>query len=132
MKIISVDKTKFEKRLGYIIFFMLNFLIILSISTMILESNSMYVKYGINKINGGDYGKYCYDSLLIGSQICNCYGICSGSDSERPKFHNALLFYFLIVILIVDSIVIYSKQNKLKFTWYNNRELHNLDKGVNQ
>lgn len=117
MKSICIDQVKFERRLGYGFLFLFNFLIISSSATMIFESNSMYVVTGINEYNGGSYSEYCYDSLWGTGQVCNCYGICAGMESERPKFHNELLFQFLFAILIGDGIIIYSKQNKFKFKW---------------
>lgn len=121
MRKVCVNKSKFEKSIGYGSWAIITITILAFQTISIIEMNNVYSEreptcYGIvDDVDCTPYltGRSCYDSILYDEPKCSRYYSMEGITQERVGF-----FLMLNIInFVVMGIFIYYKQQKFKFEW---------------
>ena len=114
MRKVCVNKSKFEKTIGYSSWAIITIIILTFQIASIIEMNNVYSESKIRDTGEIYYTeRKCYDSVIFDEPKCSKYISVELRTQERVGF----FLVFTITNFIVMVVFIYGKQKKFKFEW---------------
>lgn len=111
-KIICINQKRLGQGIGYGLWSLLTFGLVLMMFVTTIESQSLEP---VQRNDWGTYYEYCYKSLFSNEQECTRF------YNELIQWQKPLLFQiFNGINVLVMGVWIYNKQQKVKFSWCKN------------
>lgn len=126
MKTICFNKQKTKQYSFYGIWGLISISLIVLLVADSIEFNTIYLKWGINEYNGGDYAKFCYVSVLTGNEVCDCWDICI-DYVPHLRTETTLKIIAMSADIVFSVSYFYVKQSWFKIIWCK-KALQNNDK----